>query len=146
MSSTGQRRCSYPLRFACEATLNISQQEDLLLQVCEAGFDTVFCGIETPEPQALRVKRKKQNLMQRVVKSVQKLNAHGMEVVAGIILGLDTDTSATVDHVLALIRASQIPMLTSHLLVRLIENPSLPSPARHAASGRRCRPRLPPAV
>lgn len=146
MSSTGQRRCSYPLRFACEATLNISQQEDLLLQMCEAGFDTVFCGIETPEPQALRVKRKKQNLMQRVVKSVQKLNAHGMEVVAGIILGLDTDTSATVDHVLALIRASQIPMLTIHLLVRLIENPSLPSPARHAASGRRCRPRLPPAV
>jgi hopanoid C-2 methylase len=93
------------------------------LQMREAGFDTVFCGIETPEPQALHFMRKKQNLMQPNVESVQKLKAHGMEVVAGIILGLDTDTPATVDHVLAFIKASQIPMLTINLLYALPRTP-----------------------
>ncbi len=118
-----QRQRGYPLRFACEATLNISQQEDLLLQMREAGFNTVFCGIETPEPEALRFMHKKQNLTQPIVDSVRKLNAHGMEVVAGIILGLDTDTPATVDHLLAFIQASQIPMLTINLLYALPRTP-----------------------
>lgn len=118
-----QRAREYPLRFACEATLNIAQSDDILEQMREAGFDTVFCGIETPEPEALRFMRKKQNLVRPICESVQKLNAHGMEVVAGIILGLDTDTPDTVDHVLSFIEASQIPMLTINLLYALPKTP-----------------------
>jgi hopanoid C-2 methylase len=118
-----QHSRGYPLRFACEATLNIAQQEELLPQMREAGFHTVFCGIETPEPDALRFMRKKQNLAQPIVESVNKLNANGMEVVAGIILGLDTDTPATPDHLLAFIEASQIPMLTINLLYALPRTP-----------------------
>ncbi|MDQ3797356.1 MAG: B12-binding domain-containing radical SAM protein [Pseudomonadota bacterium] len=118
-----QRTRGYPLRFACEATLNIAQQEQLLLQMREASFHTVFCGIETPEPDALRLMRKKQNLTQPIIESVDKLNAHGMEVVAGIILGLDTDTPATADHLLTFIEASHIPMLTINLLYALPRTP-----------------------
>src|SRR5207247_1353295 len=49
-----QRAHRYPLRFACEATLNIAKNERVLALMREAGFVTIFCGIETPEPQALR--------------------------------------------------------------------------------------------
>jgi hypothetical protein len=42
-----------------------------------------------------------------------------MEVVSGIILGLDTDTPDTGDRILQFIHASQIPMLTINLLYAL---------------------------
>src|SRR5574341_668603 len=48
-----QERHRYPLRFACEATLNLAKNERVLDLMREAGFVTVFCGIETPEPHAL---------------------------------------------------------------------------------------------
>ena len=44
-----QKERGYPIRFACEATLNIAKLPDLLEQMREAYFTTVFCGIETPE-------------------------------------------------------------------------------------------------
>ena len=44
-----QKRHGYPLQFACEATLNIAKQTDILALMRDAGFLTVFVGIETPE-------------------------------------------------------------------------------------------------
>ena len=103
-----QRRHRYPLRFACEATLNIAKNERLLALMREGGFITVFCGIETPEPHALRAMSKDQNLRMPLVEAVDRINAHGMEVVSGIILGLDTDDAGTADRILEFVRASDV--------------------------------------
>ncbi|HEX7008541.1 MAG TPA: DUF4070 domain-containing protein, partial [Phycisphaeraceae bacterium] len=46
-------------------------------------------------------------------------NSYGIEVVSGIILGLDTDTPRTADHLLRFIEESGIPMLTINLLYAL---------------------------
>ncbi len=58
-----------------------------------------------------------------MLKAVQRLNAHGLEVVAGIILGLDTDGPETADHILDFIGASQIPVLTINILYALPKTP-----------------------
>jgi len=113
----------YPLRFACEATLNLAKHERLLALMREAGFVTVFCGIETPEPAALRAIAKDQNLRMPILEAVERLNAYGLEVVSGIILGLDTDDPGTADRILAFIEASQIPVLTINLLYALPRTP-----------------------
>jgi radical SAM superfamily enzyme YgiQ (UPF0313 family) len=118
-----QRRHRYPLRFACEATLNIARSERVLALMREAGFVTIFCGIETPEPAALRFMSKDQNLRMPILDAVRTLNAHGLEVVAGIIIGLDTDTAETPDHIIEFVRASQIPVLTINLLYALPKTP-----------------------
>jgi radical SAM superfamily enzyme YgiQ (UPF0313 family) len=118
-----QRRNQYPLRFACEATLNIAKNDRLLELMREAGFITVFCGIETPEPVALRLMSKDQNLRMPILDAVQKLNGYGLEVVSGIIIGLDSDTSQTADHIIEFVRASQIPVLTINLLYALPKTP-----------------------
>jgi radical SAM superfamily enzyme YgiQ (UPF0313 family) len=99
-----QTRRSYPLRFACEATLNLAKNERVLELMREAGFDTVFCGIETPEPRALRAIAKDQNLRMPVLEAVRRLNAYGLEVVSGIILGLDTDDEGTADRIIEFTR------------------------------------------
>jgi radical SAM superfamily enzyme YgiQ (UPF0313 family) len=128
-----QRRHRFPVRFACEATLNIAKNERVLALMRDAGFHVVFCGIETPEPAALRSMSKDQNLRMPILDAVRTLNDYGFEVVSGIILGLDTDTPATADHLIAFIEASQIPMLTINILYAL---PRTPLWARLAAEGR----------
>ena len=113
----------YPVRFACEATLNLAKNERVLALMREAGFVTVFCGIETPEPHALHSIAKDQNLRMPILEAVRRINAYGMEVVSGIILGLDTDTPATADHIVDFIRASKIPILTINVLYALPKTP-----------------------
>jgi radical SAM superfamily enzyme YgiQ (UPF0313 family) len=120
---TWQQTNRYPLRFACEATLNIAKNDKLLAMMREAGFITVFCGIETPEPRALKAMSKDQNLRMPLVEAVERINAHGMEVVSGIILGLDTDDEGTADRILAFVRASNIPVLTINVLYALPKTP-----------------------
>jgi hopanoid C-2 methylase len=118
-----QTERNYPLRLACEATLNLAKNERVLELMREAGFVTVFCGIETPEPRALRAMSKDQNLRMPLVEAVERLNAYGIEVVSGIILGLDTDDEHTAQRVLDFIDASQIPMLTINVLYALPKTP-----------------------
>jgi len=118
-----QKKNGYPVQFACEATLNIAKSKELLEMMREAYFATVFCGIETPETAALKAISKSQNLSVPMLDSIKLLNSYGMEVVSGIILGLDTDTEETADHVLDFIRLSQIPMLTINVLHALPKTP-----------------------
>jgi radical SAM superfamily enzyme YgiQ (UPF0313 family) len=118
-----QRRNGYPISFACEATLNIARAPDLLAMMREAGFDTVFCGIETPEPEALKAMGKSHNMMAPILESVAALNRYGMEIVSGIILGLDTDTRESGRRILEFIEASRIPMATINMLQALPRTP-----------------------
>jgi radical SAM superfamily enzyme YgiQ (UPF0313 family) len=118
-----QTRRRYPLRLACEATLNIARHEAILALMRQAGFVTIFCGIETPEPEALRSISKDQNLRMPILEAVRRINDYGLEVVSGIILGLDTDTEATAGHVIEFVRASRIPVLTINVLYALPRTP-----------------------
>jgi len=118
-----QKRHGYPVQFACEATLNLAQSPKLLEMMREAYFCTVFCGIETPEPEALYAIAKDQNLSMPILDAIKVLNSYGMEVVSGIILGFDTDTPQTAGRILEFIRRSQIPMLTINLLHALPRTP-----------------------
>lgn len=118
-----QKKRGYPTNLSCEATLNIARWPDILAMMREAGFETIFCGIETPEPEALREMDKKQNLAVPILESVRAINEHGMQVVSGIILGLDSDTPDTGRRILDFIGQTQIPMLTINLLQALPQTP-----------------------
>jgi radical SAM superfamily enzyme YgiQ (UPF0313 family) len=118
-----QKKTGYVLRFSCEATLNIAKRPEILTQMREAMFETIFCGIETPDPVALKAMKKDHNMMVPIMEAIHTLNNFGMEVVSGIILGLDTDKPETGAHLLEFIDASQIPLLTINLLQALPQTP-----------------------
>jgi len=118
-----QKKHHYPYAFACEATLNIAKQSEILALMHEANFVEVFVGIETPEPAALKGMKKDQNLMVPLLESIDVLNRHGFEVTAGMIIGLDTDTPETDDHVIEFIDQSNVPILTLNLLQALPKTP-----------------------
>jgi hopanoid C-2 methylase len=128
-----QKRKHYPVEFACEATLNIIRSPDLLEMMREASFWTVFCGIETPDAAALKAMAKDQNNEMPILEAVRTLNSYGMEVVSGMIMGLDTDTYETPDRIVEFVEASNIPVLTINLLQAL---PRTPLHRRLQAEGR----------
>jgi radical SAM superfamily enzyme YgiQ (UPF0313 family) len=118
-----QRKHDYPLQFACEATLNLAKQTEILALMREAQFLTVFVGIETPDADALKAMRKEQNAALPMMEAIQTLNSYGLEVTSGIILGLDSDTADSERRLKAFIDLSQIPILTINLLQALPRTP-----------------------
>ncbi|MGE0750724.1 MAG: B12-binding domain-containing radical SAM protein [Variibacter sp.] len=118
-----QQKRGYPLQFACEATLNIAKQPDILELMRQAGFVTVFAGIETPELGALKAMRKEHNAAVPMYEAIATLNSYGLEITSGIILGLDSDTDDTGDALIDFVDRSQIPILTMNLLQALPKTP-----------------------
>ncbi len=118
-----QRKHGYPLQFACEATLNLAKQTEILSLMREAQFLTVFVGIETPEADALKAMRKEQNAALPMLEAIRTLNSYGLEVTSGIILGLDTDTADSESRLKAFIDLAQVPILTINLLQALPRTP-----------------------
>jgi radical SAM superfamily enzyme YgiQ (UPF0313 family) len=118
-----QKRTGYVTKLACEATLNIAKRPEILEKMREAMFVTVFCGIETPDPDALRAMHKDHNMMVPILEGVHTINSYGMEVVSGIIMGLDTDKPGTADALLNFVDDSRIPLLTINLLQALPKTP-----------------------
>ena len=118
-----QKRRGHPLRFACEATLNLAKQTEILRLMQAAEFHTVFVGIESAEADALMHMRKEHNAALPMLDAIRTLNSYGLEVTSGIILGLDTDTAETEARLKAFIDASQIPILTINLLQALPRTP-----------------------
>ncbi len=118
-----QKKNGYAVQFACEATLNIAKSPDLLQMMKDAYFCTVFCGIETPDPVALKSMNKQHNQQLPILEGVATLNAFGLEVVSGMIMGLDTDTAETPDAILRFVEESNIPLLTINLLQALPRTP-----------------------
>src|SRR3984893_9426322 len=118
-----QKRNGYAVSLSCEATLNIARSPEILALMREAAFDTIFCGIETPEPEALKAIDKAHNLMVPILDAVRTINRHGMEVVSGIILGLDTDTKESGAQILEFLEQSKLPMATINLLQALPRTP-----------------------
>jgi hopanoid C-2 methylase len=118
-----QKRNGYAVSLSCEATLNIARSPEILKLMREAAFDTIFCGIETPETEALTAMDKRQNMVVPILDAVRVINRHGMEVVSGIILGLDTDSRDSGQRILEFLEQSKIPMATINLLQALPRTP-----------------------
>jgi hypothetical protein len=62
-------------------------------------------------------------MMVPILEGVRTINSYGMEVVSGIIMGLDTDTPRTTDALLQFVEESRIPLLTINLLQALPKTP-----------------------
>jgi radical SAM superfamily enzyme YgiQ (UPF0313 family) len=118
-----QERNEFPMTFAFEATLNIANYEDLLGMLKDAGFVAIFCGVETPEADALTAMSKEQNMTLPILEAIRRLNKYGLEVIAGMIVGLDTDSLDTEQKIIDFIEQSRIPMLTLNLLQALPGTP-----------------------
>jgi len=118
-----QLKHGYQFQFGTEASLDVADDEELLELLHEANFEWVFIGIESPDPESLKETKKFQNTRQDILSSIRKIYSHGIEVMAGFIIGFDNDTMKTFDKQFRFIMDSGIQTAMIGLLTALPKTP-----------------------
>jgi radical SAM superfamily enzyme YgiQ (UPF0313 family) len=98
----------HPFSFITQASIELSDNEELMQLMVRAGFDVVFVGIESPNEQSLTECSKFQNKNRDLLESVRRIQKSGLEVQAGFIVGFDNDPLTIFDTQIKFIQTSGI--------------------------------------
>ena len=112
--ATWQRTRGYPFSLLTEASVNLANVDPLMDAMVTAGFNDVFLGIETPNPDAPRKIKKPQNTSKReddyLLRAVRKIQGKGIRVAGGFILGMDSENEGVFDAQIQFVQEAGIPV------------------------------------
>ena len=128
-----QEARGYPIEFMTEVSLNVAQDGELLGLLKRAHFGVIFVGIESPRAASLQETKKTQNMREDIVTSVHRIQAAGIEVMAGMIVGFDNDDPSIFEEQFRFIEDARIPISMTGMLNAL---PKTPLHARLKEAGR----------
>jgi radical SAM superfamily enzyme YgiQ (UPF0313 family) len=128
-----QQARGYPIEFMTEVSLNVAQDDELLALMKRAHFATIFVGIESPRKASLAESNKSQNMREDIVAAVHRIQAAGIEVMAGMIVGFDNDDPSIFEEQFQFIQRARIPISMTGMLNAV---PKTPLHARLKATGR----------
>ena len=80
-----------PFSFYTQASVDLADRSDLMQAMVAANFMYVFLGIESPSAEALKGSKKFQNLRKDSLEQVRVIQQNGLWVLAGFIVGFDSD-------------------------------------------------------
>lgn len=96
------------ISFNTEASIDLSDDPVLMEMMVQAGFDSVFIGIETPSEESLTECKKNQNKNRNLMESVKLIQRAGLQVQGGFIIGFDSDTPSIFQRQVDFIQRSGI--------------------------------------
>jgi radical SAM superfamily enzyme YgiQ (UPF0313 family) len=109
----------FPFDIYTEASINLASDDRLIELMLQAGFSSVFIGIETPSQESLAETQKIQNMRLDLTQAVEKLTSKGLEVMAGFIVGFDADDAGIFERQLSFIQNAPIPLAMVGILSAL---------------------------
>ena len=128
-----QEARGYPIEFMTEVSLNVAQDDELLGHLRRAHFVVIFVGIESPRTASLLETKKTQNTREDIVTAVHRIQAAGIEVMAGMIVGFDNDDPSIFEEQFRFIQQARIPISMTGMLNAV---PKTPLHLRMKAAGR----------
>ncbi len=127
------RKRGQPFFFGTEATVNLSDDAELLDLLVRANFIWVFMGIETPSPDGLKETRKVQNLKGSLVDRMKRIQGAGLLTYGSFIVGFDSDTVDIFNRQIEFITDAAIP---NAMIGPLVALPGTPLYTRMKQTGR----------
>jgi len=118
-----QKERNYPIEFMTEVSLNVAQDAELLTLMRRAHFTTIFIGIESPRKSSLQETGKTQNMREDLVTSVHRIQAAGIQVMAGMIVGFDNDDTSIFEEQFRFIQDARIPISMTGMLNAIPKTP-----------------------
>ncbi len=114
-----QEQRHFPFSLYTEASLDLASDEALMDGMVQAGFNMVFVGIETPDHATLDAIGKRQNCHSDLLADIHTIQAKGLEVAGGFIVGFDGDRDDIFDRQIRFIHEAAIPTAMVGLLTAL---------------------------
>lgn len=111
-----RRDSGHPFAFWTEASIDLADRPELLAAMVEANFICVFLGVETPSADALRGTKKFQNLRGDLIERIRTIQRGGLWVVAGFIVGFDSDDETIFDRQFEFIEKAAISWAMAGML------------------------------
>lgn len=105
-----QKAHNYPFMLSTEASINLSDEPQLLQLLREANFFAIFIGIESPDTETLIHMSKKQNTRRSIAESVHRINAFGIFVIGGFVIGFDSERGRVASQIIQCIEDCGIPV------------------------------------
>jgi radical SAM superfamily enzyme YgiQ (UPF0313 family) len=87
----------------------IGRDAEMLELLRKAGVEVIVVGVESLLDENLEAYNKRQK-RDDVLKSIQRIQDHGMHVLATFVLGSDTDTPAVADQIASFIKETQLSL------------------------------------
>ncbi|HKJ66770.1 MAG TPA: B12-binding domain-containing radical SAM protein [bacterium] len=110
------RRTHKEVKFHTEVSINLADDESLMAMMADAGFTTIFVGIETPDDQSLVEACKQHNRNRDLTEDVKRLHRAGLQVQGGFIVGFDNDTPSIFQRQINFIQQSGVVVAMVGLL------------------------------
>ena len=120
-----QETHGHPFSLSTQLSLRVADDPRLLEAMRLGGFDKLFCGIESPSEESLAFMGAQKNLQggTSLIEKVNILQSYGFEIMAGFILGLDTDPDDIADRMIDFIQDAGIPVSMVGILGVLPDTP-----------------------
>ncbi len=130
-----QLKNKYPITFFTEASIDLADDAELMDLMVEANIIAAFIGIESPNEESLRETKKFQNVRAggTLLEKVHRVQAAGIEVWCGMIIGFDNDDETIFEAQRKFIDEARIPLSMTGMLHAI---PKTPLHDRLAAEGR----------
>ncbi|MEN8181893.1 MAG: radical SAM protein [Myxococcota bacterium] len=111
------RRQKGQMAFSTQLSIDAAEDEELIRLLGEAGFSTIFIGIETPNEDSLRETKKRQNVGIDIVERIRRFYDAGIIVNGGMIVGFDNDGGDIFRRQYEFLMEAAIPFATLAVLV-----------------------------
>ncbi len=107
---------SYHINWMCQASINISKEDELLKLMRESGCGAIFIGFESVSEENLASMHKEINRRYNYLEAIKTIHAYGMLVHSSFIIGYDCDSQATFDELIDFIQESNLLMPLINIL------------------------------
>ncbi|MBC8414385.1 B12-binding domain-containing radical SAM protein, partial [bacterium] len=98
------------IKWSCQASINISKDEETLKLMRESGCGSMLIGLESVSEQNLARMDKGINKKHDYLQAIRTIQAHGILVNGSFIVGYDFDTKESFDELIAFINEAKLLM------------------------------------
>jgi radical SAM superfamily enzyme YgiQ (UPF0313 family) len=100
----------HDINWMCQASINISQEDDLLGLMRDSGCGAVFIGFESISKENLAAMHKEINQRYDYVEAIRKIQSYGILVHSSFIVGNDFDSETSFDELIQFIQDTRLLM------------------------------------
>jgi len=106
----------YNLNWMCQASVNISQEDELLNLMKESGCGAILIGFESISKENLTAMHKGINQRYNYLDAIKRIQSYGILVHGSFVVGYDFDSHATFDELIDFIQESKLLMPLINIL------------------------------